>query len=523
MKKILILLFSVMLTGCYQLKKTYFINPDGTGKVVIDAVVPVINLNLSGTDQKPDIEKRAKELMDKSVGVDGWKDVKWEETKEGKLHFIGTAYFSDINKLKIGQLGIFKTEMKKENGKYVLTVSMEGKKEKAKKKQLSKEEIEKLVEKERKSYYQMKPMLVGFFTGMKEENIYYLPGKVERKTNFKERKDGSVYVKIKGEDLLNAIDYAMNDKGLSKKMILYQYSDPRTREELDRILYERIFGQKGKVEVIFRPEKEVFNYDNEIKEAVKKLPEKKEAQQVPEREVPEEISNISLEKVTLAGIKIVYLSDMKNGLMPFSSDKGVYIAVAGKFNGSVLSIPGGEVKKALSEKGEDLLPESEWKRKIFFPSLSKDKKNVIFNIELKLPEKGKEIKELEGEINFIVGNKTEEVDTGLNKFKEGEKGNIYNCEIIKCKSSEWQKGKYQIVIESKIPKYKVKEIKIYDNSGNLIGEKITGTMVINEKTRFFCLVDKIPENGKAVFVIYKDAVKKKGEFKIGNIIIPGKE
>ena len=121
MKKFFIFVFLVFLTGCYQVKKTYFINPDGKGKVIIDAVLPVVSLNINqNNSEKPDLKEKVKGIIEKSKGVDGWKDVKWEETKEGKLHFIATAYFSDINSLKIGDIGTLNPEMKKVNGQYLL-------------------------------------------------------------------------------------------------------------------------------------------------------------------------------------------------------------------------------------------------------------------------------------------------------------------------------------------------------------------------------------------------------------------
>ncbi|RLD13020.1 MAG: hypothetical protein DRI28_06725, partial [Caldiserica bacterium] len=212
MKKFFILFFLVFLTGCYQVKKTYFINPDGKGKVIIDAVLPVVSLNLNqNNSEKPDFEEKVKEIIEKSKGVDGWKDIKWEETEEGKLHFTGVAYFSDINSLKIGKIGILNPEMKKVNGEYLLTIRMEKGKKKKEKKKISQEEINKIVEKEKKNYFQMKSLLIGFFTDLKEEDVFYLPGKIEKISNFKKISENTASIEIKGEKILKVIDDIMKD------------------------------------------------------------------------------------------------------------------------------------------------------------------------------------------------------------------------------------------------------------------------------------------------------------------------
>ncbi len=523
MKKFFIFGFLVFLTGCYQVKKTYFINPDGKGKVIVDAVLPVVSLNVNqNNNEKPDLKEKVKEIIEKSKGVDGWKDIKWEETKEGKLHFTGVAYFSDINSLKIGNIGTLCPEMRKVNGEYLLTIRMEKGKKKKEKKEMSKEEINKMVEKERKNYFQMKPLLVGFFTDLKEEDIFYLPGKIEKISNFKKISENTASIEIKGEKILKAIDEVMKDENLSKKAIVYDYLDEETKKQVDNLFYGKIFGEEKGIEIVFKPEKEIFDYNSEIKEAKKIVlwtqKEGKEEEKLKQTVLSE--GKINVDNVSIAGMKVVYLSDVKNGILPFSSTKGLSLAVLIKFRNKIISTKG-EIKKAVSKAGENLLPENTWERKIHFPVISKDGKETLLNVNLKLPEKSKVVKEIEGEIEFVYGgNKVEEINSGIENFKEGEKGSFSNCRILKNKKSKWQPGKFQIDIECEIPRYRVKDIKFYDLEGNLIKSRIVGTMSMNEKTTFSCILDRKVESGKIVFVVYKDIFKKKENFVLKNIKIP---
>ena len=279
---------------------------------------------------------------------------------------------------------------------------------------------------------------------------------------------------------------------------------------------------KKEIEIIFKPEKELFDYNSEIKDTKKTLKwtqkgskeEKKSEQKVTPG------GETGIEDVSVAGIKVVYLSDVKNGILPFSSTKGLSLAVLIKLKNKIISTTG-EIKKAVSEAGENLLPENIWNRRINFPSISKSGKEVLLNIGLKLPEKSKIVKEIEGEIEYVCGgDKVEEVNSGIENFKEGEKGSFSNCKILKNEKSKWQSGKFQIDIECEIPRYKVKDIKFYDLEGNLIKSRIVGTMSMNEKTTFSCILDRKVESGKIVFVVYKDVFMKKESFKLKDIKIP---
>jgi len=418
MKKFFIFVSLVFLTGCYQVKKTYFINPDGKGKVIIDAVLPVVNLNINQNDsEKPDLKEKVKRIIKKSKGVDSWKDVKWEETKEGRLHFIATAYFSDINSLEIGDIGILNPEMKEVNGQYLLSIRMERRKKKKEKKKMRQEEINKMVEKERKNYFQMKPLLVGFFTDLKEEDVFYLPGKIEKISNFKKISENTASIEIKGEKILKALDDVMKDENLSKKAIVYDYSDEETKKQIDNLFYGKIFGEEKGIEIVFKPEKEIFDYNSEIKKAKTVIWIQKESKEEKKEEKLEQAvlseGKISVDNVSIAGMKVVYLSDVKNGMLPFSSTKGLSLAVLIKFKNKIISTKG-EIKKAVSEDEENLLPENTWERKIHFPVISKDRKEAMLNVNLKLPEKSKVVKEIEGEIEFVYGgDKVEEVNSGI--------------------------------------------------------------------------------------------------------------
>jgi hypothetical protein len=99
----------LMLGGCFELRQDTTLNPDGSGKVVVETIMPDMSSMMTFGDQpaaKPDpdvqLKKFAKDFIDGSKGVDAWSDVSFSMAEDGRMKFKGTAYFKDITALKVG-------------------------------------------------------------------------------------------------------------------------------------------------------------------------------------------------------------------------------------------------------------------------------------------------------------------------------------------------------------------------------------------------------------------------------------
>lgn len=98
-----------LLSGCIEMTQTFTLNPDGRGKVLYDVKMPPDlggGLNIGGPPGGPK-EKTPEELKQaflknqmNAPGVTAWKDVSVKWTDDGRLHFIGTAYFEKLDDLE---------------------------------------------------------------------------------------------------------------------------------------------------------------------------------------------------------------------------------------------------------------------------------------------------------------------------------------------------------------------------------------------------------------------------------------
>src|SRR5262245_43175313 len=97
------LLVCLTALGCVEGEQTFTLNPDGSGKVKLDVMMPTPADPFVGPPKKADggapeatpdvlLRKSLKGLLE-TRSIDAWKDVTAEFTRDGRLKITGTAYF----------------------------------------------------------------------------------------------------------------------------------------------------------------------------------------------------------------------------------------------------------------------------------------------------------------------------------------------------------------------------------------------------------------------------------------------
>lgn len=108
MKRLLLLLpLLFLLSSCFQEELVYTLNPDGSGKVNLKATFPLDSLfelqipgeNTLNSEEKA--QKVVKKLLEKSEGIEAWSSISYKIDDDNKIELQGTAYFKDVNKVKL--------------------------------------------------------------------------------------------------------------------------------------------------------------------------------------------------------------------------------------------------------------------------------------------------------------------------------------------------------------------------------------------------------------------------------------
>lgn len=119
---LLLISASFILTSCIELNVHFIINPDFSGKVETEYLMPVdpMGFGVKLDDPKGKAIKELNKMFEEYPGVKTWSNIKYEYTNDSTdLVISATGYFDNFNSLK--DQGMLAYEFKKENNKTYFT------------------------------------------------------------------------------------------------------------------------------------------------------------------------------------------------------------------------------------------------------------------------------------------------------------------------------------------------------------------------------------------------------------------
>ena len=74
------------LCGCLQTTDEFYINPDGSGKVIHEALLTPVDIG-SGLSMTPEekLNNIVQDELERARGVDAWKDISYDETQDADI------------------------------------------------------------------------------------------------------------------------------------------------------------------------------------------------------------------------------------------------------------------------------------------------------------------------------------------------------------------------------------------------------------------------------------------------------
>lgn len=206
-------LLTLALAACIETKQDVYVNPDGSGKVTFDMnTAPPISFG-SGGESLPDSNTLARkavgEILEKSKGVEAWSDVSYKILPTGRIQLHATAYFKNINDLKIDPTPAFNWDSTKQS----LTLApppkttQPGEAEKPATKPA--QPVDNLAA--RMQYQQGRPMIMAMLSNMKINLTYHLPGAVDNSAVMTRSAPDAVTLDFEGDKLLAGMDKLMTD------------------------------------------------------------------------------------------------------------------------------------------------------------------------------------------------------------------------------------------------------------------------------------------------------------------------
>jgi hypothetical protein len=517
-------IFSEM-AGKFETEEEYTLNPDGTGKVRITA-------SYQSGGPTGDMKGPMTKTLEESGGIDAWSDFSFELTDDGLIQFTGTAYFKNISDVdvKFGSVERQIPGVRFVEGSGGMVLEMEtggeegGEEPKPPATEPSEEEIQQQIQSVRAEFEQIKPMFSAIFSGMKFNLSYRLPGKIGEVTNFKKGEGDILSLTIDGARLIEILVNRLSDDKWCREQILAGrelMSDQPGSSDLN----EELFGEKGPVRAVVTGElKPFFDYEAEVEAAKAAYDDMVKELGVQAGSPEQSIEAGEFEDLKVGGVRLVKIVDSERGIRPFNYDEGFSICLIGELPSSILEAREGIVEKALADNGEDLLPESEWDRRISFPSVSSDGKAITFEVRLKAPSEEVEgLKELSGKLECQVPGASKEVDLGLKKFKKKAKGTEFEAVIASIEDAGWDDGTQQLSLDIGLSRDKIKSITFYDDQDKKLDVADSGYSSGSDRaTLEFRLEGGFPKTGRIVVEVYEQVDKSIVAFNLSNITLLGK-
>ena len=274
---LLLTLSALFLPGCFDRKQAMILNPDGSGKVVIDTEADLPAVAAPGQGKPSAIEVGrllAKDLINKTQGVQAWSDLSIRQTPEGRAHVSATAYFTDISRLRFDFPIVFKWQ-RQTDGTFLFSIARERNTAAPNPPKMTDAQIKEQVSIAQSRYKDQQPLLHTSLSTFNLQMTFTLPGDITESRLFTRQATTppapqsalrTVSIAIDGKKLSAALDKFIADDAAIAATI-------RSGADLmsnDDMLLESMYGQKGPVSATVRVPPDAgaaFDYDREAKAA----------------------------------------------------------------------------------------------------------------------------------------------------------------------------------------------------------------------------------------------------------------
>jgi len=255
--------------GCQSNRFVYYLNPDGSGKVEIDATLQSFDLG----ERTSRYRRLARKIVTGASGIDAWRDVEYSTTADSRVKFQGTAYFRDVSTVGFPELIGLRPKLERggADGEVVLSIAIkkatrgDTEADEPGRAVMSDEELDRKVRSEQRRFRRDPESVAKGFDDLDFETVVHLPGEPREVFGFERHADGSLGVAVHGEEMAAAISRTYADEDRLRNSIRLSSSGGAAAvtamfgEEAERIMSSRAVFDQTDVPL--------FDYETEMAEA----------------------------------------------------------------------------------------------------------------------------------------------------------------------------------------------------------------------------------------------------------------
>ncbi|HTB05882.1 MAG TPA: hypothetical protein VK806_02940 [Bacteroidia bacterium] len=286
LRNALVLLPLVFLYSCaMHVKSTYVLNPDMSGKCIVEEKVGLDVAEITGSIGNADPKKLYSGMdsyftdtskksshdilmgfaskMLSSKGIETWNNVQFGMIGKDTVYFKGTAYFKDITAISLSAFDTIMEVTKNADGETIIRLKQ--------KTATRQEDSAKLASMSEASKYtptgglwsaMMHYYMAAFLRGLDVELSYQVPGKITSYSNFEKRNNNTVCLHLTDVKIIAGVDSLMT----SQAMGLMEFSKSSNPYAYNSLFY----GENKPLQVTFKSNSEPsFDYSREVADAKK--------------------------------------------------------------------------------------------------------------------------------------------------------------------------------------------------------------------------------------------------------------
>jgi len=520
---LLLAVASALLTGCFDTKEEITLNPDGSGKVLIESTFTPLTLfqTLNPEQRVEGLTNTIRQLFEKSEGVDAWRDVSFRQLDDGRIFIRGTAYFPDLSKFKMGARLLGEFSVGTDAVGNMIISSHSARSASPYPLQKTNEPVTaESIQRERAQFRAALPMLQATAGEMKLDAIIHVPGTIRRASNFQTVNSNTLRLRFDGKKRLEAAESVVFETSLDEKRIA---GEKLTASENN--LNEILFGQNGPVLAVIKPQgTPLFDYAKEVAEAQRLFPEfaRQLRPESPPQEPPKPAVDGQPAILKAIGIEWFGEDSPTQRYRPSGNwRRGYKIHLKAELSGNVQRVDKVLFTRAVTLEGLDLLLPYQNSNSTASPSTSKDGSSVAFQANLLAPPADSQgITEVSGvlECAGMSSNRTVELISG--RLRAGTKGTEFDTQIDSFDPR--MSGMDRLSIRTRLKPDQIRSIRVMGDAGQLSNLEQRGHTILGD-IHVITYVSRIqiPHTGKIVADVLTGEQTLRIPFALTNVTLLG--
>jgi len=510
-----------LISGCFEdTKQEFTLNPDGAGKMLVESTFVLGSEAIRDDNQTGEaaVQEAVREILTQSEGIEVWRDISFNELKDGSFFFRGTAYFPDLSKVKLRELAAVRFFVQRDSANNLVLSQVEreavahnwdfpGTAFPSLNEPITPESIRR----ERRRFRAGKPMLLAMLGNKKQELTFHVPGVVRRSSNFETVTPGVLRVRFNGERAVNVLEEIISDD----KVMQALSTNTSAQAELATILIfnEKVYGEKSTIQAIIRPDnKPAFDYRSEVAGALKEFPAVARKVGLPDGTLISTAQTNQLIAAKVTGIQWM-----------FGTAREEYVlSLAFQLPGPVLHTGSVELESAQTYEGVNLLRDHDWPDALNWASLEKDNKTVSFSARLKAPPlNSRGIAKVAGVLHCASIESISWTEFVSGELVVGAKGSRFGATIYDIQRPPGQPEK--LILESNGELEGYHSFRIEGAPEQFVELRTEGTSQINGRhLRTLVASGPLPKRGKLSVEVSKEVPTLKFPFVVSDLTLLGR-